>query len=543
MIIKELYLKNFGKFSDRHFLIEDGIHIFYGENEYGKSTIYTFIKAMFFGMERGRGKAALHDEFTRYEPWENPNYYAGVMFFESGGKCFRLERTFDRYTRSASLICEDDGEELSIEDGDLEMLLGGMTAEAFENTIAIGQLSAKPGNALAEELKNYAANYYETGSGTVDLSGTLELLRQRRRSVQQEIKELSEKQEKKSALVRQECQYISKDAEKLRRELEDNQEKINSLGQTRQELESEVENKDTEDVERAIQNKLDSTESSTGRSLISVGILGVIAGVAGRIWSAFMGNGGLLGSGAISVMSWIFLVLGLILACAGIVKLFQQKPLPDNVDEELETPKGQPLQHESERYLQKLEWENQRIKAEWKEKQVRFQNLQEQLAELEIPDHQLRSLRTTDAALKLAEEKLLKAARSMVLGFGDVLNQKASEVLGEITDGRYTKLLIDEHLAMTLFEEGRRIPVERVSCGTIEQVYFSLRMAVIELLYEEPLPVIFDEAFAFYDEKRLKSTLKWLSEQQRQVIIFTCQKRELEISEQLYPFRLKGRFT
>ena len=49
------------------------------------------------------------------------------------------------------------------------------------------------------------------------------------------------------------------------------------------------------------------------------------------------------------------------------------------------------------------------------------------------------------------------------------------------------------------------------------------------MLCEDPIPIIFDDAFAFYDEKRLKSTLKWLSEQQRQVIIFTCQKREQEI--------------
>lgn len=117
----------------------------------------------------------------------------------------------------------------------------------------------------------------------------------------------------------------------------------------------------------------------------------------------------------------------------------------------------------------------------------------------------------------------------MTQGFGKLLNKKASHILEQITQGRYTKLLVDEQLNMTLFEDGRRIPIDRVSCGTIEQVYFALRMAAAEMLCEDPLPIIFDDAFAFYDEKRLKSTLKWLSEQQRQVIIFTCQKREQEI--------------
>ena len=50
---------------------------------------------------------------------------------------------------------------------------------------------------------------------------------------------------------------------------------------------------------------------------------------------------------------------------------------------------------------------------------------------------------------------------------------------------------------------------------------------------EEPLPVLLDDTFAFYDEKRLKSALKWLSRQKRQVIIFTCHRREEEILEEV----------
>lgn len=49
-----------------------------------------------------------------------------------------------------------------------------------------------------------------------------------------------------------------------------------------------------------------------------------------------------------------------------------------------------------------------------------------------------------------------------------------------------------------------------------------------EMLQEEELPVILDETFAFYDDKRLQSVLKWLSQQERQVIILSCQRREME---------------
>ena len=106
MKIRELRLQHFGKFTDRSIQIGDGINILYGENESGKSTLHTFIKGMFFGMERGRGRASVYDTFSVYEPWENPNYYAGSLRFESGGKMFRIDRNFDRYTKKAELICE-----------------------------------------------------------------------------------------------------------------------------------------------------------------------------------------------------------------------------------------------------------------------------------------------------------------------------------------------------------------------------------------------------------------------------------------------------
>ena len=79
MIITEIYIKNFGMLSDRHIRFTDDVQIIYGENESGKSTLHAFIRAMLFGMERGRGKAATKDDFTRYEPWGNPEKYAGVL--------------------------------------------------------------------------------------------------------------------------------------------------------------------------------------------------------------------------------------------------------------------------------------------------------------------------------------------------------------------------------------------------------------------------------------------------------------------------------
>ena len=57
-------------------------------------------------------------------------------------------------------------------------------------------------------------------------------------------------------------------------------------------------------------------------------------------------------------------------------------------------------------------------------------------------------------------------------------------------------------------------------------MYFALRMAASEMLYEEEYPVILDDTFAYYDDVRLANTLRWLGEHRKQVLLFTCQKRE-----------------
>ena len=88
MKIRELNLKNFGKFSGRSFHFCDGINVIYGPNEAGKTTIYTAIGALLFGLEKQRGRAAGTDTYTACQPWENPTWYEGSMKFETGGKIF-----------------------------------------------------------------------------------------------------------------------------------------------------------------------------------------------------------------------------------------------------------------------------------------------------------------------------------------------------------------------------------------------------------------------------------------------------------------------
>lgn len=523
MEIKELYLKNFGKFTDTHFYLPEKIHVFYGENEYGKTTICAFLKAMLFGMERGRGRAAGKDEFSRYEPWENSNYYAGVMRFTCGGRMFRLERQFDRYSRQTVLLCEDDGEELSVEDGDLEMLLGGMTRSSFENTAAIGRLTAKPGQELSAELKNFAANYYGTGGGTVDLQGTYTSLKEKKRTVEQELKEHRNLRDRRLERLKLQINYVENDAEKMRTELKEKE----------KELKYEEQSADTY-KEKSFRKRL----------LLCVGVVLMLTGVAGSLWNLENGLAYFGGMGnRLLLFALLFAVgAGCILTAFGRYRTGLRKDFPEEwkrhkrdmpyIREE-EKEKAELQQAQSEVIVRKLRWECQRIGEEYQEKKIILGNLQELAEEADRRDDGIRQLESRIQAIDLAIQRLEETAESMTRGFGTRLNTEASEILSAITDGKYSRLLIDEQFFMSVYYQGKRIPVERLSRGTLEQIYFSLRMAALNILYEEEIPVILDDAFVYYDEKRLKSVLKWLSEQPRQVIIFSCQRREEEILKKM----------
>lgn len=528
MIITELYIRNFGKISEEHFYFRDGIQIISGENEYGKTTIHAFIRAMLFGLERGRGRAAAKDDFSRYEPWENPACYAGVMRFVCGGRNFRLERNFGRFTKYTSLVCEDDGEELSVEHGDLSMLMGGLTEGLFDSTVSVRQLQARPGQELAEALENYAANYYETGAGEIDLASAFERLKEKRRLVEKEIKEDADRSKKVCAKLRQECSYLERDMNSLRAEYDEKDNRLKEMenfGQRQEEVPEET------GGER---------KSTVGAGNMAVtGAAGVFVGVLGLAWSMILGlpenvpihGDGIFGSALpVEVFSVVILLVGVVVLAAGMARWKKErvskKESARQSGRSLEFDPGERMK--AAEAADRLKWEMERIRNEWREKEIRCENLREQCEETEeedVPEHLLRKKRV----LEIAEEELREAAKDTGNQTMRLLKNRTSEIFTSITDGKYEGVDVDSELRISVWDGRKKIPADRLSRGTVEQIYFSVRMAAADLLLEEPVPVLLDDIFAFYDDKRLESALKWLREWGKQVIIFSCHKREEEI--------------
>ena len=215
MQIKKIRIRNFGQFHNREFTFAPGLNVIYGENESGKTTLHTFLVSMLFGLEKSRGRGAKQDVYTKYEPWNSASFYSGEMEFEVGGKDFGLERNFYHREKQTTLISRQDGELLSEEYGDLQMLLGGLNKEMYENTYCIPQAGAAPGKELAEFVQNCMANAAGTGDGTLQLNLALAQIHKKRKQAAAQVKQETELRQHRMEKLQIEREILEEDIAQL----------------------------------------------------------------------------------------------------------------------------------------------------------------------------------------------------------------------------------------------------------------------------------------------------------------------------------------
>ena len=149
---------------------------------------------------------------------------------------------------------------------------------------------------------------------------------------------------------------------------------------------------------------------------------------------------------------------------------------------------------------------------------------------LEIEQENLNKLQNRAEELNLAKVILDEAYTEMKKNITPKFNLSLSKNVEKISDGKYKNIIINDKITVEL-DDGRYVPAESLSIGTIEQIYLSLRLAIMNEISKEKLPVMLDEAFAYYDDQRLEAALDFLNKIDNQVILFTCTNREKEILE------------
>lgn len=189
-----------------------------------------------------------------------------------------------------------------------------------------------------------------------------------------------------------------------------------------------------------------------------------------------------------------------------------------------------------------LESEISNLKIEINRLELKKENIEPELENLSSMEEELyslkeqyNSLQKTKVSIELVKSLLARAYENMKNSVSPVFTRKLSENIETITKGKYCKLTFnDEQGLIVELENGNYIPAERLSIGTIDQLYLSLRLAMLDEISNEKVPIILDEAFAYYDNERLKNILLYLAKEfyDRQIIIFTCTDREKNILNQ-----------
>lgn len=184
MEIRKLYLGHFGKFHDQEIELKPGINIIYGTNEAGKSTIHSFIRGMFFGIEKKRGRESREELYSRYQPWESPGAYQGGMLMEKEGREYQISRNFLQKSRSFSIVDRTTGRELSERELANQEFFHHFNELVYRNTISIEQLKAGTEREFAATLQNFIANLSTTRNNEVDISNALQILKEKKKELE-----------------------------------------------------------------------------------------------------------------------------------------------------------------------------------------------------------------------------------------------------------------------------------------------------------------------------------------------------------------------
>ena len=664
MQILECWLKHYGKFSDMRISLHAGLNIIEGGNESGKSTILSFICAMLYGIQKTRSKNL--DEYQLRQPWDNPDYFAGVMKVHEGNSIYRIERNFLKKDESLRVVCETESRELENPEAFLTELTGGLSEGDFLNTFYIRQAQARTDSQLGEHLRDYLVRVEQAGSTQTDVTAAVDQLKKRHRELQAEKKQ---KLDKISGLVAdnlQEAEFVRAEIGRLQARLRESQQDRPVTFERRlqtgfgQSAAPETDNRqeghadgqplagqtagiapDTSWRQGSAATQSAGGEADTGRGQSSAAtqssggeadtglervppvlpVLLAAAAVMAVLCSVFAQSGIL--RILLFALAGIFAVLGLLAALRIRKEELQSERSrrrlrkaersvkrytvmnrllgyrDHSVDPELEARmrrldrrREDVMREEEKRSRQEMAADVARIMAderqrraeqpagteqqptagrrdalgqentaqgqaaasgqhgaqgqetaalreaaafgrndalerELTEKQQKLVQLDEAFGKLSGEKDSLRKQDEDLDALSLAIERIQRLSGAIYRETGEEFSRRVSELLVQMTGGRYSSISLDDRMDVNINTPDRLLKISQVSFGTMNQIYFALRIAAGELLSGgKNLPLLLDEPFAMYDDERLKNALTFLAGSGRQTLLFTCQSRE-----------------
>ncbi len=191
---------------------------------------------------------------------------------------------------------------------------------------------------------------------------------------------------------------------------------------------------------------------------------------------------------------------------------------------------------DQQRYINDLKLELTKYEIQRKEILEKLESTSKIEEELENSKDNLQELLEYDASINIAKEALEKAYMQMRENVTPKFSNNLSNAIQNISNGKYKTVKVNEESGLIVeTENGKYVPADVLSTGTIDELYLSLRISSIKEFTKENMPIILDETFAYFDNERLENVLRFLNDEygNNQILIFTCTEREKETLKKL----------
>lgn len=592
MKIDYLKVNGFGKIENKEIEFGKKINVIYGENEAGKTTLLKCILSMLYGVSSNKNGKDISEK-EQYKPWKNAEFSGKMKYELDNGEKIEVFRDFSkRNPKITNEFSEDITNTFNIDKHmgnnffyeqtkiDKDMLLITGLVEQKESILGDKEqnlLTQKIANILTsgEENISYKKAIEKLNKELVEKIGNdrttgrpINIINEKIEKLKENINKINDEEEKVSDL-KQEKELVKKQIEKIENELidlrkvkdiklQENVEK-EKLG-VKKELLKEYDEK----LEK-LNEQVKAKDKDVQKSLNI--ILSVIFIVLSAIVFYINKLAGLLTFG---IFIAIYLPVILIrknsknqeeklkqkeiknLRKSKLEKETEieetEKTICDNVNREmienvnntglrtldLKTVENRIAQEEqnlsnSKIHLNTIEMEEKRIGQDL-EKKVEIEEALEKTLE------EKNDLETEERRIKLAKEMLEQAYIKMKNEITPKFTSNLSKIASKISNNKYSNIKFNDNDGLTVeLENGEYVKCDRLSTGTIEQLYLALRLSAFEEITEEKIPIILDEAFAYYDNIRLENILSYLNNYytDNQILIFTCTDREKQILDRL----------
>lgn len=595
MKIKELKINGFGKLKDKEINLKDGINVIYGKNEAGKSTFLKFITSMFYGLSKNKNGGTI-PEVEKYKPWNYEEFSGKISYELDNEETYEVYRDFKKKNpKIFNKNLEDISKEFNIDKTKGNQFFYdqlGLEEEIFISSIitkqAEVQLDTKTQNTLIQKISNILGTGEDTTSYTTivnklkkklnDEVGTantkerpINIIENKIYELLREKKELENYKDSKFDIeekINDKTEYIAKEQKEL--------DKLRTANLQKDKLkEKENKIKINKDIVNGLQDEIDNLSkqkksykleknNKLSKSKIILLVLMAIFSILNVILVK-------------NIIAKIVMPLILIIYLTYLIVIYKKQSRAYNVinskRKELQE-RIRILEENKQKQLRDLK----EIEKEYNEDLIRIKNeiriddlnnilelidikqrkINEETLKLHtlkidnnsiIPkleklvniEEEIEVLKEEKQELERKRENIKRTIAYLEIAYNKMKEQitpkfteELSNVMDKISDGKYKNVRINTNGEIIVEQNnGEYIPAENLSIGTIDQLYLSLRLATVKEITKENMPIILDEAFAYYDNERLENILKYLSNEysNKQIIIFTCTKREKEILE------------